>query len=101
MSMSVSGGGGRGGGRRGRRGGGNAAMSDINDGHYPTRTELHAQIDAQAKENASLREQVARLSAPAVGLAESGSYTLADVALIEASRGRPYGRLRETIVIDC
>lgn len=36
-------------------------MSDINDGHYPTRAELHAQIDAHAKVNAKLLLRIAEL----------------------------------------
>lgn len=42
--------------------------------------------------------QVAALTSPVPGLAESGPYSLADVDAIEAHRGKPYARLRATAV---
>jgi hypothetical protein len=62
--------------------------------------ELHETIG----ENADLvvraekaEAELARLTSPVPGLAESGPYTAADVAAIEAHRGKPYERLRATV----
>lgn len=47
----------------------------------------------------ALRARVAELAStsPVPGLSDSGPYTLADVEAIEAHRGEPYARLRETV----
>lgn len=66
-------------------------MDDVsNEDNYPTRADLHAEIDR-------LRAQVAAATSPVPGLADSGPYTLADVEAIEKHRGKPYSRLRETV----
>jgi len=47
---------------------------------------------------ASSRADVARLTAPIDGLSPGPEYTLADVDRIEAVRGKPYERLRATVL---
>lgn len=47
--------------------------------------------------HAAYIEEIRKLTSPIPGLAETGPYTLEDVDRIEAHRGKPYVRLRETV----
>lgn len=59
--------------------------------------ELESEL-AEATEDARfMGECVERTTSPIPGLAETGPYTLEDVDRIEAHRGKPYVRLRETV----
>lgn len=55
---------------------------------------LLAHLDGELARTAAA---VAAATSPVPGLAASGPYSTADVDAIEAHRGRPYNRLRETV----
>lgn len=54
--------------------------------------------DLLLDENAELRRKLEAREGPVPGLAEEGPYSLADVELIEKARGKPYARLRATVL---
>lgn len=54
-------------------------------------------IDAAHEERQRLRAQLAARDAEVPGLSTTPGYTMDDVDRIEAARGKPYVRLRETV----
>lgn len=61
------------------------------------RLDHQSEVDALRVERNGLARELAQRDAEVPGLSPGPGYTLEDVALIEAARGRPYAKLRETV----